>query len=142
MKTNTGLDNDKNILISMVNEMAQSFTGEKSTQHWADEALWFDIPPMAVRGKLKSCEIFEKAFRQLQSIKVEILSTDIFINGDIGIVCTIQQWNSVLKDGTINEASLVRQTNCFERTNGVWKLIHQHDSIPAGDGWDGKILSQ
>lgn len=137
---NDSLEKDKEILLSMVNEMAQSFTGKQSTRNWADNALWFDVPPIAVRGKEKSCGIFENAFRQLKSIKVEILSTDIFINGNIGIVCTIQKWNSELKDGTINEASLIRQTNCFERQNGVWKLIHQHDSIPAGEGWDGKII--
>lgn len=141
-RINDNLENDKGILISMVKEMAESFTGKQSTKNWADNALWFDIPPIAVRGKEKSCEIFENAFRQLKSIKVEILSTDVFINGNMGIVCTVQRWNSVLKDGTVNPASLIRQTNCFERKNGFWKLIHQHDSMPAGGTWDGQIINE
>ena len=140
--TDNSLENDKDILISMIREMASSFTGEQSTRHWADDALWFDIPPVAIRGKKRSCEVFENAFRQLKSFKVEILSTDIVIKGDIGIVCTVQKWNSTHEDGTTNSASLVRQTNCFERENGVWKLIHQHGSVPAGGTWDGKIISE
>ena len=140
--TGTNSENDKNILISMVREIAKSFTGEQSTKNWADDALRFDIPPLAVQGKKKSYEIFENAFRQLRFIKVEILSINTFINGDMGIVCTIQRWDSVLKDGTVNPSSLIRQTNCFEHKNDIWKLIHQHDSMPSGEGWDGKIISE
>ena len=135
------IENDKEILISIVKEMAESFTGIQSTKHWAEDALWFDIPPAAVKGKEKSCEVFENAFRQLESIRVEILSTEVFVNGDMGLVCSVQQWIIVPKNGTEN-ALMVRQTNCFERRNGVWELIHQHDSIPAGGSWDGKILTK
>ena len=32
-------------------------------------------------------------------------------------------------------------TDCFEKRNGEWKLIHQHASVPAGGDWDGKITA-
>jgi hypothetical protein len=32
-------------------------------------------------------------------------------------------------------------TDCFERRNGEWKLIHQHASVPFGGGWDSKITT-
>jgi hypothetical protein len=35
----------------------------------------------------------------------------------------------------------VRQTDCFERRNGEWKLFHEHASSPAGGEWDGKIIT-
>ena len=133
------IEKDKGILISIVKEMAESFTGMQSTKHWAEDALWFDIPPIAVKGKEKSCEIFENAFRQLKSIEVEILSIEVVINGDMGIVCSVQRWNIIMKDDA-EKSLMVRQTNCFERRNNEWKLIHQHDSTPAGGNWDGKIL--
>ena len=134
------IEKDKEILISIVSEMAESFTGLQSTKHWADDALWFDIPPIAVKGKEKSCGIFENAFRQLKTIKVKILSTEVFVNGNMGFVCSIQQWNIVPKNDAENILT-VRQTNCFERRNGIWQLIHQHDSIPAGGNWDGEIIT-
>ena len=37
--------NDKEALISIVREMTESMTGAQSTRHWAEDALWFDIPP-------------------------------------------------------------------------------------------------
>jgi hypothetical protein len=37
---------------------------------------------------------------------------------------------------------LVRETDCFEKRNGQWKLIHQHASLPSGGGdWDGKVTT-
>jgi len=134
-------EKDKEILVSLVKEMTESFTGLQSTKHWAEDALWFDIPPMAVKGKEKSCEVFENAFRQLEKINVEIRSIEVFVNGDMGVVCSVQQWTILPKNGTEN-VLMVRQTNCFERRDGVWELIHQHDSIPAGGNWDGEIISK
>ncbi|MDR0830606.1 MAG: nuclear transport factor 2 family protein [Prevotellaceae bacterium] len=136
------IEKDKEMLFSIVKEIAESFTGKQSTKYWADDALWFDIPPIAVKGKEKSCEIFESAFRSLKSINVEILSMEAFINGDMGIVCSVQRWNIVPANGTENPPLMVRQTCCFERRNGEWKLIHQHDSTPKGENWDGKILTE
>ena len=140
MKVNT-IEKNKEILVSIVKEISESFTGMQSTKHWAEDALWFDIPPIAVRGKEKSCEVFENAFRQLKTIDTKILSTEVFMNGDMGVVCSVQQWNIVPQSGEA-KTLMVRQTNCFERRNGIWKLIHQHDSIPAGGNWDGKIATE
>jgi hypothetical protein len=38
---------DKETLVSIVKEMTESTTGTQSTRHWAEDALWFDIPPFA-----------------------------------------------------------------------------------------------
>jgi ketosteroid isomerase-like protein len=35
----------------------------------------------------------------------------------------------------------VRQTDCFERRDGAWKLFHQHASSPVGGEWDGRIIT-
>ena len=41
---------DEEIIISIVKEMTESMTGAQSTRHWAEDALWFGIPPFASRG--------------------------------------------------------------------------------------------
>ncbi len=41
------------------------------------------------------------------------------------------------KDGTVNKPIIVRQIDCFERQNDVWKIIHELSSIPTSKGWDG-----
>lgn len=141
---NTNLQNtqkDKEILISIVEEISRSMTGAQSTKHWADNTLWFDIPPFASRGIKPAYKAFDSAFGQLKSCEVEILETEIFLNVDMGVVCTVQRWNTVAKDGTVNPPMLVRQTNCFERQNGQWKVIHEHSSIPSSSDWNGKIVT-
>jgi ketosteroid isomerase-like protein len=131
---------EKEILVSLVKEMTESMTGAQSTKHWAKDALWFDIPAFASKGIQPAIKMFDKAFSNFNSCKVEILETDIMMNDNIGIVCTIQKLNIVLKNGD-TKRMLVRETDCFEKRNNHWQLIHQHASVPAGGEWDGKYAT-
>ena len=131
---------DRETLTSIVKEMAESMTGAQSTKHWAEDALWFDIPPFASRGVQPALKMFDRVFSSFKSCDISILEEDVRINGEMGIVCTVQHVNIVLKSGDTKQA-LVRQTDCFERRGGEWKLIHQHASFPAGGEWDGKIIT-
>jgi ketosteroid isomerase-like protein len=133
---------DKNILLSIVKEMSESMTGAQSTKYWVNNTIWFDIPAFASQGIKLARNAFDDAFSQLSHCDVEILDSETFINGDMGVICTVQRWETVLKDGTVNPPILVRQTNCFERQNGEWKVIHEHSSIPSNSNWDGKILKE
>ena len=46
----TAPTDDRQAILSIVNEMATSMTGAQSTRHWAPNALWFDIPAFASKG--------------------------------------------------------------------------------------------
>ena len=130
--------NDKETLVSIVKEMTESMTGAQSTRHWAEDALWFDIPPFASRGIQPALKFFDRVFGSFQSCKVDILEMDVVVNGNMGLVCTIQRVSVVLKTGDAKRL-VVRETDCFERRNGEWKLTHQHASI-----WrrlDGKVIT-
>jgi ketosteroid isomerase-like protein len=131
---------DREILTSIVREMAESMTGAQSTKHLAEDALWFDIPAFASRGIQPALKMFDRVFSGFKSCNIDILEEDVTINGDMGIVCTIQKVNIVLKSGDTKQA-LVRQTDCFERRGGAWQLIHEHASFPARGEWDGKIIT-
>ena len=82
---------DKEILTGIVKEMAASMTGAQSTKHWADDALWFDIPAFASRGIQPALKMFDRVFSGFKSCDIDILEEDVTINGDMGIVCTIQR---------------------------------------------------
>jgi ketosteroid isomerase-like protein len=131
---------DREVLTSIVKEMAGSMTGAQSTKHWAKDVLWFDIPPFASRGIQPALKMFDRVFSSFKSCDIDILEEDVMINGDMGIVCTIQKVKIVLKSGDTKQA-LVRQTDCFERRGGAWQLIHEHASFPSGGEWDGKIIT-
>jgi ketosteroid isomerase-like protein len=131
---------DKEILFAIVKEMSESMTGAQSTRHWAEDVLWFDIPAFASKGLQPALKMFDKVFSSFQSCKIDILETETIINGYMGIVCTIQKVNVVLKNGD-KKNMLVRETDCFEKRNNKWQVIHQHASVPAGGDWDGKIIT-
>ena len=68
---------DKATLIKIVKEMSESMTGAQSTKHWAEDALWFDIPPFASRGLQPAVAMFDKVFGGFRSCDVDILATDV-----------------------------------------------------------------
>jgi ketosteroid isomerase-like protein len=134
------MEQDKETLISIVKEMSESMTGAQSTRHWAKDVLWFDIPAFASRGVQPALKMFDRVFGGFRSCRVDILDIDTVVNGDMGMVCTVQEVNVVLKNGA-TKCLLVRETDCFERRDQQWLLIHQHASIPVGGEWDGKIVT-
>jgi ketosteroid isomerase-like protein len=139
--TAKSLEQDQQALVGIVKEMSESMTGAQSTKHWAEDALWFDIPAFASRGVAPALRFFDKVFAGFQSCKVEFLETDTVVSGTMGVVCTVQRVNVVLKNGTA-KTMLVRETDCFEKRGDSWQLIHQHASVPAGGEWDGTIVTE
>ena len=63
--------------------MTESMTGAQSTRHWAEDALWFDIPPFASRGIQPALKFFDRVFGSFQSCKVDILEMDVVVNGNM-----------------------------------------------------------
>jgi ketosteroid isomerase-like protein len=133
-------EQDRETIIAIVKEMADSMTGAQSTRHWAADALWFDIPAFASKGVQPALEMFDKVFSTFTSCTVEILSMDTMLNGNMGIVCTVQRTTIVFKNGDTRQV-MSRQTDCFEKRGNDWQLIHQHASVPAGGDWDGTIIT-
>jgi ketosteroid isomerase-like protein len=87
-QTMTTTAQDKEAIIAIVKEMAESMTGEQSTQHWASDVLWFDIPPYASRGVAPARKLLDDTFGKFESCTVDILELGTTVNGDMGIVCT------------------------------------------------------
>lgn len=139
-KQSLHLEKDIEVLQSIVREMAASMSGEESTRHCAEDAIWFDIGATASKGVTPAYKEFDEAFSNLASCDVTIKEMDVLITERMGIVCTIQSWDLITKKDNEKSNLLVRQTDCFEKQNGEWKLIHQHSSTPAGGEWDGKYV--
>jgi ketosteroid isomerase-like protein len=133
-------EHDKQAIISIVKDMADSMSGAQSTRYWAEDALWFDIPAFASRGVQPALRMFDSVFSNFSACKGDILEMDVMMNGDMGIVCTVQRVTITLKTGA-SKVVLVRETDCFEKRDDKWRLIHQHASVPSGGDWDGKIIT-
>lgn len=129
---------DKLIVENMVRDIAASFSGAESTKHWTDQTIWFDAAPYASVGAANAKKVFDEAFGNLKSCDVTILDMRTFLNGDSALVCSVQKWDTVNKDGSVNPPFMMRQTDYFERRNGEWKVLHEHTSM--AEGWDGTIV--
>ena len=129
--------NEKQIVENIVREIAKSFSGAESTRNWTNETIWFDAAPYACIGAKKAKAVFDEAFGNLKSCKVEILDIRTRITGDAALVCSVQKWDTVNKDGSVNPPFMMRQTDYLEKHNGEWKVLHEHTS--AAQEWDGKI---
>jgi ketosteroid isomerase-like protein len=54
----------------------------------------------------------------------------------------VQRVNIVTKDENTNKPVIVRQTDCLEKRNGQWKVIHEHSSVPTETNWNGEIITE
>jgi ketosteroid isomerase-like protein len=137
---NDSIEKDKQTLIAMVKNMTESTTGAQSTKDWADDALWFDIPPFASKGITPAVKMFDTVFKNFKSCKIAILTTEVILSTGIGIVCTVQKVDIVFQNDS-SKSLFVRETDCFQKWEGTWELVHQHASVPSGGEWDGKIIT-
>lgn len=128
---------DKQQIEDIIRGIARSFTGADSTKDWTKETIWFDAAPYACVGADKAKAVFDEAFGNLKSCDVEILDIRTRINGDAALVCSVQKWDTVNKDGGINPPFMMRQTDYLEKQDGTWKVLHEHTSM--AQGWDGTI---
>lgn len=128
---------DKERIEEIIKEIAASFSGEQSTKNWTEETIWFDAAPYACVGAAKAKKVFDEAFGNLKSCDVEILDIRTRIMGDAALVCSVQKWDTVNQDGSVNPPFMMRQTDYLEKQDGDWRVLHEHTSM--SDGWDGKI---
>lgn len=128
---------DKQAIENIIRNIAASFSGADSTKDWTEETIWFDASPYACVGASKAAKMFDSAFANLTSCKVEILQMKTRVHGDSALVCSVQRWDTVNRDGSTNPPFMMRQTNYLEKHGGEWKVLHEHTSAAAG--WDGTI---
>ena len=129
---------DKERIEEIIREIAASFSGEHSTKNWTEETIWFDAAPFACVGADRAKKVFDEAFGNLKSCDVEILDIRTRIKGDAALVCSVQKWDTMNKDGSANPPCMMRQTDYLEKQDGDWKVLHEHTS--QASCWDGTIV--
>lgn len=127
--------NDQEVIEGIIRNIASSFSGAQSTRDWTEETIWFDAAPYACVGASKAKKVFDEAFGNLKSCQVKVLKIKTRILGEAALVCSVQQWDTVNKDGTANPPFMMRQTDYLEKQQGQWKVLHEHTSM--SQGWDG-----
>ena len=95
-----------------------------------DRLIIFDaVPPLKYSGTKawhKNLEGFLAAFNP--GI-LEITDLQIVNDGTIGYAHSIQRFAGTDKDGK-KVAMAFRVTDCLEKENGKWRIVHEHNSMP------------
>ena len=107
----------------------RSKTANAVISHRAGDFVHFSLaPPLQSIGT--DAKGLEAWFSTWQGpIGYEIHDLDIEMGGDIAFSRSLNRMGGTKNDG--HRADLwFRQTLCFRKAGGVWKIAHEHDSVP------------
>ena len=95
----------------------------------APEYVPFTLAPPLVSTMIGAKE-YNSWFATWQGpIGTEIRDLDIAVSGDLGVSHSLNQMTGTSISG--QEVTLwYRQTLCFRKIDGVWKIAHEHSSVP------------
>jgi ketosteroid isomerase-like protein len=126
---------DKQLIIALEHGLIEAtntknVNGMMSYYDGTDRLIIFDaIPPLKYSGTeawRKNLEGFVAAYNP--GI-LEITELQIVNDGKIGYAHSIQHFTGTDKSGKKVEMAF-RVTDCLEKENGKWKIVHEHNSMP------------
>ena len=98
----------------------------------APNIVSFDIgAPLQYVGAESKRRAWEGAFAAYTGpITYEVHDLSVTAEGDLAFVRSVNHVTGTLASGQTKEL-WVRWTACFRRIDGVWRIVHDHVSVPA-----------
>jgi ketosteroid isomerase-like protein len=98
------------------------------TSHYEPNAVIFDLaPPLAHGVDSKGLQTWLDKWKG--PVDVAPRDFDVSVSGDLAFGHGYLQLEAITQEG--EEVSLwMRATVCLKRLNGVWKIVHDHTSVP------------
>ena len=99
---------------------------------YAPNIVSFDVgAPLLYIGAERKRRAWEGAFAAYTGpITYDILDLNVTTDGDLAFVHSVNHVKGTLASGHTTEL-WVRWTACFRRFDGVWRIVHDHVSVPA-----------
>ena len=101
--------------------------------------MWFDLQFFRTKGLGNCSKEFNSQFDKISGVQTESLEIDARVDGNAGFVWSIQRFRCNGREGRPSADFLTRQTDCYVKENGDWKLVHQHVFLPT-DFSTGKAI--
>lgn len=104
----------------------------------AEDIHSFNVtPPMQTVGADQLIEGSRQWFASYQTdISYDVTDVDVTTSGDLGVIRFVYRVRGTLVDGPDVDMT-VRATLVCRRTDGTWRIIHDHESVP----WDPTVGS-
>ena len=99
---------------------------------YAADIVSFDIhPPLRYAGADNKRRAWQAAFAAYKGlITYEVQDLNIVSNGELAFAYSLNHVSGTLANGQPSDM-WVRWAACFRRMDGVWRVIHDHASVPA-----------
>jgi ketosteroid isomerase-like protein len=95
-----------------------------------DDVVLFDVMPPREFAGYKTIHDHMKDFAGFKEVKAEFLELKVITDGKLALARGVQHLTGKGADGKPFDATF-QQTDVWRKTNGQWKLIHEHASFPV-----------
>lgn len=100
------------------------------TRDYAPDALLFDaIPAYKVIGAENIRNVWANCFPFLPEVRSEHRDLVVHVDGDLAFVHGLHRFVPTPADHVCGK-SWMRITVCYRRIDGLWKVVHEHVSLP------------
>jgi ketosteroid isomerase-like protein len=99
---------------------------------YAPDIVSFDInPPLGYQGTDDKRRAWQNVFTAYAGpLAYEIHDLNVTAQGELAFVHSFNHVHGTLASGHLSDM-WVRWTACFRRMDGVWRVVHDHVSVPA-----------
>jgi len=119
-----------------VGELARAVAAkdiDRLMSFYGPDIVSFDLnPPLYYSGTERKRRAWQDVFTHyaMGPLSYDIHELKITAQGDLAFVHSLNHITGVLANGQTT-GMWVRWTACFERIHGVWRVVHDHISVPA-----------
>jgi ketosteroid isomerase-like protein len=99
---------------------------------YSADVVYFDVvPPLRFDGSAELRSRFLQWFESYRSgIHLERRDLHMVVSGDLAVAYWLSRSSGTLTDGR-HVGSWVRATSCCRQSEGVWRIVHEHISLPV-----------
>ncbi len=124
---------DKDIIVGITREISSALDADRIIAHFAEDATWFHITDRYIRGYDNIYNEFKEQLSSLEFYEPSIVEMNCNVSGNLGVISSIHDILVRGKGHTSNMRLIVRNTDCYEKRNDEWKIVHKHTSLCLED---------
>jgi ketosteroid isomerase-like protein len=122
---------DKQEITDLEHKLAVTTDPDEVMKYYesGDDVVLFDVmPPREFAGQ-KALRAHMADFAGTKDVKADFLELQVISDGKLALARSVQHYTANGPDGKPIDVTF-RLTDVWRKTNGEWKIIHQHVSYP------------
>lgn len=111
-------------------EATRAKDADRATQHFSSDIVIFDVVnPLRRHGIESAATRAKEWFSSFEGpIDFDVFDVDLSAGGDVAFTSALNHIHAGTSAGTLD--MWWRSTTCYRNIGGVWKVTHEHNSVP------------